>query len=188
MPTYHRLEVGDPVPWFRQRSTSNPNYCFDTAAGRYIVLCFFGRSADEQGRGMLGILQEHRSLFDDDRIAFFGISIDPADEKERRVRGTMPGIRYFWDFDGRISRLYGAIPADAPEKPLRFRRFWLVLDPTLRVRAVFPAKPDGSDRHEVADYLKALPSVDAFPGFPIQAPIIVLPNVFETERRLPTIE
>ena len=28
-----RLEVGDPAPWFHQRSGGNPNYAFDTAAG-----------------------------------------------------------------------------------------------------------------------------------------------------------
>ena len=44
-----RLEVGDPAPWFHQRSPTNPNYAFDTAAGRYIVLCFFGSAAIRSG-------------------------------------------------------------------------------------------------------------------------------------------
>jgi hypothetical protein len=41
-PAYRVLQVGDPVPWFKQNSTSNPHYSFDTAAGRYVVLCFYG--------------------------------------------------------------------------------------------------------------------------------------------------
>jgi predicted 2-oxoglutarate/Fe(II)-dependent dioxygenase YbiX/peroxiredoxin len=178
---YRCLEVGDPVPGFVQRSTSNPGYTFDTAAGRYIVMCFFATGADEQGRLMLRILDEHRPVFDDDRVAFFGVSLDPADEREGRVCGSVPGIRYFWDFDGTVSRLYGAIPVDARGGRVGARRFWLVLDPTLRVRAVFPARPDAGERHEVAAYLKALPPVDAFSGFPVQAPILVLPNVFEPD-------
>ncbi len=176
---YRLLEVGDPAPRFRQSSTSNPHYHFDMAAGRYIVLCFFGTSADEQGRNMLRIIEEQRSLFDDNNIAFFGISIDPNDEKQGRVRESMPGIRFFWDFDGTVSRLYGAIPMDTESGQVTLRRFWLVLNPTLQIRAIFPVQADGSDRHKIVGYLKALPSVDAFSGFPIQAPIIILPNVFE---------
>lgn len=178
---FRQLAVGDPAPWFRQNSTSNPNYSFDTAAGRYIVLCFFGTGADERGRNMLRIIEEQRALFDDDHIAFFGVSVDPNDAKESRVRESMPGIRYFWDFDGAVSRLYGAIPVDAYQGDVALKRFWLVLNPSLRIRAIFPSQADGGDRHQVADYLKALPSVDSFYGSPIQAPIILLPDVFEPD-------
>src|SRR5262249_3387236 len=44
--SYAKLTPGDPAPWFHQRATSNPNYAFDTAAGRYIVLCFFASAGD----------------------------------------------------------------------------------------------------------------------------------------------
>jgi hypothetical protein len=33
-PAYRVLQVGDPAPWFKQNSTSNPQYSFDMAAGR----------------------------------------------------------------------------------------------------------------------------------------------------------
>ena len=45
----------------------------------------------------------------------------------------LPGLRYFWDFDGAVSRAYGALPRDARPGPLwdsgrlAMRRFWLVL-------------------------------------------------------------
>ena len=75
-PAYRILQVGDPVPWFKQNSTSNPQYSFDTAAGRYIVLCFYGTGSDETGRATLASFQdEHRALFDDDKIALFGVSV-----------------------------------------------------------------------------------------------------------------
>ncbi|PPD39322.1 MAG: peroxiredoxin [Methylobacter sp.] len=179
MPDYRLLEVGDPAPRFRQACTSNPNYHFDTVAGRYIVLCFFGTGRDERGRNMLKIIDEHRTLFDDDHIAFFGISIDPNDEKEQMGSESMPGIRHFWDFDGSVSRLYGAIPMDVQQGEVVLNRLWIVLNPTLQIRAIFPALADGSDRHRVADYLKLLPPVNSFCGFPVQAPVLVVPNVFE---------
>lgn len=53
--SYVRLAPGDPAPWFNQRSTSNPNYAFDTAAGRYIVLCFFASAGDPIGRAAMQV-------------------------------------------------------------------------------------------------------------------------------------
>ena len=136
--TYSSLTPGDPAPWFVQRSTSNPRYTFDTAAGRYIVLCFFGTAGDEAGREAIRALLQHRLHFDDNRASFFGVSIDPADLAENRVQQSMPGIRYFWDFDAAVSRRYGAVPKDGkPGEPIGARRFWVVLDPTLRVMRLF---------------------------------------------------
>jgi hypothetical protein len=99
-PLFRNLRPGDPAPWFRQRSTSNPAYAFDTVAGRYVVLCFFGTAGDEQGRSALAAAQTNRDLFDDEKACFFGVSVDPADRDSGRVREMLPGLRHFWDFDG----------------------------------------------------------------------------------------
>ena len=178
-PRYRRIEAGDPAPWFRQRSTSNPNYNFDTVGGRYVVLCFFASAGDAAGQEALKILEEHRALFNDADIAFFGVSVDPGDET--RVKEQLPGIRFIWDFDASVSRLYGVAPVEPGSQKIAVRRVWFVIDPMLRVRAVIPFRPDGADRHQVVDLLKALPPRERFVGFPIQAPILVLPNVFEPE-------
>ncbi len=186
MPEYRLLEPGDPAPWFRQRSTTSEDFAFDTAAGRYIVLCFFGSAGDEQGRRMLQVADDHRKLFDDERMSFFGVSIDPQDEREPRVRETLPGIRFFWDADGRISRQYGAIPIDAQPGPVTFRRFWMVLDPALRVRAVFPGETDADNLKQFVRALRALPPINAYSGLQVHAPVMVLQGVFEPDlcRRL----
>jgi peroxiredoxin/predicted 2-oxoglutarate/Fe(II)-dependent dioxygenase YbiX len=176
---YRRVEPGDPAPWFRQRSSSNPTYNFDTVGGRYVVLCFFASAGDAAGQEALKILDEHRALFNDADVAFFGVSLDPGDET--RVKGQLPGIRYIWDFDASVSRLYGVAPVETDSQKIAVRRLWLVIDPMLRVRAVIPFRPDGTDRHQVVELLEALPPRERFVGFPIQAPILVLPNVFEPE-------
>jgi hypothetical protein len=56
-----------------------------------------------------------------------------------------------------------------------------VLDPTLRVLKVIPFVQDGSDAKELLSYVKSLPPVSRFAGFEVQAPILILPNVFEDE-------
>ena len=111
--SFVNLTPGDPAPWFHQRSTSNPRYAFDTVGGRWVVLCFFGTAGDEDGKRALAAIAVNRALFDDERACFFGISLDPNDEATQRVAEAMPGLRYFWDFDGIIARAYGAIAQDA---------------------------------------------------------------------------
>lgn len=179
--TYTSLTPGDPAPWFHQRCGQNPNYAFDTVAGRYVVLCFFGTAADPQTKAALDAVSANRRRFDDVTACFFGVSLDPTDETEQRVRESLPGLRYFWDFDGTISRLYGAIARDANPAAgkVPMRRLWLVLDPTLRVMTVIPFAPDGGDVAAVFAFLERLPTPGRFSGFDLQAPVLFLPQVFE---------
>ena len=47
------FSIGDPAPWFVCRSSNNPAYHFDTAAGRYLVLCFFASMAVEKNASVI---------------------------------------------------------------------------------------------------------------------------------------
>ncbi|HEX2727762.1 MAG TPA: redoxin domain-containing protein, partial [Beijerinckiaceae bacterium] len=181
-PAFANLTPGDPAPWFRQRSGSNPRYVFDTAAGRYIVLCFYGSAGDARGRTTIREVMARRAFFDDVRACFFGVSLDPQDEAENRVADSTPGVRFFWDFDATVSSLYGAVPKTTePGKPVRGRRFWVVVDPMLRVLKVLPFADNGRDVADLFAFLESLPPPERFAGFEIQAPILILPNVFEPD-------
>jgi predicted 2-oxoglutarate/Fe(II)-dependent dioxygenase YbiX/peroxiredoxin len=177
------LAPGDPAPWFHQRCGGNPRYAFDTVGGRWVVLCFFGTAGDEDGRRALAAVVANRALFDDERACFFGISLDPDDEATGRVADSMPGLRYFWDFDGTVARAYGAIPRDAPPAAgtVEMRRFWMVLDPLLRVRHVVPFLPDGGEIGGLFRYLAQLPPPERFAGIDVPPPVLILPDVFELE-------
>ncbi len=175
-PTYAEILPGDPAPWFIQRSSGNPRYVFDTAAGRTVVLGFIGTAGDAAGRAAVAAILGARARFDDDRAAFFGVSLDPGDEADGRVREAIPGIRWFWDFDGTASRLYGAIPKDwAPGRAAEARRFWVVLDPALRVIRVFPL----AEHAAMLACLDAAPPAGRFAGLDVTAPVLVIPDVFE---------
>ncbi|WP_445465952.1 2OG-Fe(II) oxygenase [Faunimonas sp. B44] len=181
MPSYVQLTPGDPAPWFHQRSYANPRYAFDTAAGRYIVLCFFGSAGDAHAQAAIGAVRRRQAFFDDVTASFFGVSLDARDESEKRVADQYPGYRYFWDFDGTVGRLYGAVPREIEDTRVAVRRLWVVLDPTLRVVKVIPFAEDRSDLAELLACLDALPPPARFAGIDVQAPILVLPNVFEPE-------
>ena len=179
-PAYRSLQLGDHAPWFRQRCTSNPSYAFDTVAGRYIVLCFFGSAAQETAQRRLAFVAENRALFDDVRAAFFGVSVDVEDEASGRVREALPGIRHFWDADRQVSRLFGALPAEAGDSTAEpFRPRWVVLNPNLQVRAVVPFALDGAEMPLLRQHLHSLPPLERFGGMEMHAPVILLPDIFE---------
>ncbi len=183
MAFYSLLSVGDPAPWFIQRSYSNPEYQIETAGGRYVVFCFFGSASDQHAQAALEAVRAQDRFFDDKRGCFFGVSFDPADEAEKRVENIMPGHRFLWDFDGKIGRLYGVVPKElqpGEERP-PIRRKWVIADPTLRVIEIIDFQPDQSDIARLKARLAQLPPVTHFAGFEVQAPILVLPNVFEPE-------
>ncbi|WPC06304.1 redoxin domain-containing protein [Pseudomonas benzenivorans] len=167
--------LGQPAPWFTCRSQTRERFVFDTVAGRYMVLCFFGSAAEPLSARVLQLLLAQRRRFDDDNLCFFGVSVDPEDERRQRVASLVPGIRYFWDFERQVSALYGAVQADGG-----YRRVSYVLDPQLRVLAVLPFGND-AEAHvaELLTLLERLPAVGAACPAAMQAPVLVLPRVFE---------
>ena len=174
--------IGEPAPWFVARTTINPRFNFHTIAGRYIALCFVGDVNHPEAAEALAQVARRRAVFDDDKASFFGVSIDPADEAQGRVADSMPGLRWFWDHDLAVSRLYGASlpgshPGAAPDGPPAYRPLWLVLDPQLR--CVFAGKI--TDTGAVLDFIAAAPDLADHAGVPLHAPVLILPRVFEPE-------
>lgn len=182
MAKFRLLAPGDPAPWFHQRTTTNPRYAFDSVGGRYIVLCFFASAAAPHSKAALEAVNNHPDIFNDAFACFFGVSNDPTDEKENRLKERIPGYRYFWDFDGTVAKAYGAIPVEADKgAKVPVDAKWVILDPTLRVMNVIRFEKNQAEIAKVIAYLNSLPPPQRFTGFDIQAPILILPNVFEPE-------
>ena len=182
MPSYASLLPGDPAPWFRQRCTTpQGSYTFDMAAGRYVVLFFFASSRDAATLADLAVVDAERALFDGREIGFFGVSADPADESEGRLNARAPGIRFFWDSDGAVGRLYGTLPLDADTRPpasLPVRSRWVVLDPMLRVLGVVE-QASGAAAQVLAALRRLAPLAERNPH--AAAPVLSLDGVFEPE-------
>lgn len=183
MPRFLNLLPGDPAPTFHQRSLTNPRYAFDTAAGRYIVLCFFGSLSSAHSQDAVAQADIWEDLFDDDFASFFGVSVDVSDETNKRLKDRYPGKRFFLDFDRSVSRLYGAaaLQDEQGPPPTAFNQRWVILSPDLRVMGVVPFVQDRSDIARVRAFLDALPKPEKSRGTAIQAPILYLPQVFERD-------
>lgn len=165
---------GEPAPSFILPSVSNPRYNFDSAAGRYLVLCFFHSAADPSNRARVEAALARPEIFNDIHASFFGLSTDPEDQAQGRVTNRIPGYRILWDHDCTASRLYGAADAAGQRRGL-----WVVTDPRMRILDVVPFREDGGDIAQMLDRVASLPPVDSFAGTPLMAPILLLPDVFE---------
>ena len=168
------LMLGDPAPWFTAPTPSNPEFVFDTAAGRYVLMAFLSREDAPGNAKALRALAAHQALFDDEKLSAFVVVRDPG---ATATATDMRGLRWFLDLDGRVSRLYGALEDDGTEHPL-----WLILDPGLRVMGRVRLANDET----VFPALVRLRPPAEHAGAPLNAPVLIVPRIFEPElcRRL----
>jgi predicted 2-oxoglutarate/Fe(II)-dependent dioxygenase YbiX/peroxiredoxin len=164
------LGWGEPAPWFRaQALDGNPHYAFDTVAGRHVLMLFLGNARHPLSVNALAVVQEHRQLFDDVSACFFGVTTDRQDATGRTIAQLIPGIRFFLDYDGAVSDLYGA------RSGAEYHPHWLLLDPALRVLGRFPVdrgkEAVATLRSEIS---KAAPEQEF-------APVLIVPRVFEPD-------
>ncbi|WP_309606478.1 2OG-Fe(II) oxygenase [Phenylobacterium sp.] len=161
------FQLGEPAPWFEAAAPGNAHYHVSTSAGRYVLLAFLPDPGARR-EAALAALAAHRTLFDDHRLSAFLVARDAATMGSARQE---PGVRWFFDADGRVSRLYGAIESEEA------RPYWLLLDPMLRV---IVAAPMGGTA-DLFDRIAALPSVAEHAGVELYAPALIVPRVFEAD-------
>jgi len=173
VPSATLLDMGEIAPRFTAPALSgNPTYAFDSAAGRPIVLLFMGSAKWGPSRAALALAGRNAHIFDDDHACFFGVTIDPDDVSQGLVGQRVPGIRWFLDYDAKVSRLYNAIRGVGADA--RYGPFWLLLDSTMRI--VERAPIDQGDR-----IFARLQAMIAAGEEQTNAPVLMVPRVFEPE-------
>jgi len=163
--------LGDPVPWFGAPLIGEGAFNLQVAAGRWIVLSFLGSAADPKADRELTKLLRDTKFFDEDKIIFCGIFTAPPEDATPYVAMSTPAISFLADYDGAISRSFGA--ADMPRT--------VVLDPMLRAVADVAWDHAGGHAQTVCAVLQSLPAVDDSAGVPLTAPALIVPRVFDFE-------
>lgn len=177
------LQFGEPAPWFTAPCGNNSRFVFDTVAGRGVVLCFFASARAPYARELLAAILARRDELDDEHLSFFGVSVDPDDLAQGRIENSLPGVRYFQDYDFSVSRLYGAAPNDPPLTDLAYYRgVSYVLDERLRVVAAIPFLETPEVHVErLFTAVQSLPRLEDLPAAGSFAPVLLVPRVFEPE-------
>ena len=163
------IVLGDPVPSFTAPLLGEGSFSLSVAAGRWIVLSFLGSPANPRVEQELAEIFRSAHLFDEDRIVFYGILAAPPDDSAPYLRRTSAATAFFADYDGAISRAFGA--AEMPRT--------IVLDPMLRAVANIAFDHAGGHAQTVREVLQSLPAVDDNAGVPLTAPVLILPRVFD---------
>jgi peroxiredoxin/predicted 2-oxoglutarate/Fe(II)-dependent dioxygenase YbiX len=181
-----RLTPGDPAPWFILPSPRNPRYHFDSVAGRYVVLCFYGSAANPAMAAMLAGIRGRDDLFQDDQAAFFAVSADPEDERQGRVQERIPGFRLLWDFRLAVAARYGVCEEPTSDQARRYQPTTFLLDPALRILAVMPIADPAAHTAHLLDLVGRLPPLGPLRPIRPGAPVLLLPQLFERDlcRRL----
>lgn len=179
------LLPGDFAPHFKVASSVNPRFNFDTVAGRYVVISFFGSTRVPAAERFLTEIVSRGARFDVTNAIFFGVTTDPQDVDH--IVQQDPGRIYFYDLDLAVSRLYGLVadaPGSAPAGTATYTPKTFVLDQSLRVVAILGLDEDATKHVDtIFDTLDSLPPLSSLAT---PAPVLVVPYVFEPElcRRL----
>ena len=153
---------GEFAPEFFAPTRANPNFHFNTVAGRYVLLGLMPRDTAAEAEAAAA-LAPIRAQLDDRHVC--GLMISPQGDFANVPPDAVPGVRWFLDPDARIAAQFGSEPG------------WLLLDPTLRVMARSPL----SETPAMLQRVMALPPVAMHAGAPLIAPVLVVPRVFEPE-------
>lgn len=155
---------GEPAPFFTAESDVNPTFAFNTVAGRWVVLAFFGSLEPPATSAAHAQARASAHLFNDEDACFFGILVD-----QQPAPRSGAGYRYFRDRDFAVSRLYGVTDGQ------RYAPMVFLLDPALRVVAVQPIT--GMD--EILRTLETMIAAEPASGVEGQAPVLTVPRVLE---------
>ena len=164
-------DVGEPAPFFTAATDGVERYSLEVAAGRWIVLMIFGTLSAEVARQGLTAAMDKRELFNDWDAAFYGVSVDPADKNQRGLTNAEPGVRYFWDFDCTVARLYGAATAE------HLRPAVFLIDPSFRIAMAEPIENTPAVMARLEQELRDAPALACSPF----APVLTLPRIVEPE-------
>jgi len=163
------IVLGDPVPWFGAPLIGGGTFNLQVAAGRWIVLSFLGSPANPKAKQELEGLLRDTDLFDEDHLMFYGVLTAPPDDPAHFIKLCTPEIGFIADYDGAISRSYGA--TNMPRT--------IVLDPMLRAIADIAWDHAGGHVATVRSVLQSLPAVDDCAGVPLTAPVLIVPRVLD---------
>ncbi|NVN38773.1 2OG-Fe(II) oxygenase [Komagataeibacter swingsii] len=162
-----KMDIGDPVPPFTQKASTNSGICaFDTAGGRHILFFFFSKSTDPDVEQVLKEISYYKDALNRPDCMFFGVSLDAGDVIRLRKRPDLSSVCFLYDSDRKCHDLFG-VPAGASP-------CWVEVDPMMHVSGHFPHAPGATDMA-----FKALMKRASQPKPSVPVPALILEHVLE---------
>jgi peroxiredoxin len=163
------VSLGDPAPWFSARSITGSELHLHVNAGRWVVLSFVHDLSSPRASEEFRALVTQISNFSDDKLVAYAVLTKPPANAAELAAIQMPNLRLVADYDGSITRLYGA---QAMQRSV-------VLDPMLRAVAIVDWDHPNGHSAILSQIIPSLPEVDDAAGVPMSAPALVIPRVLD---------
>lgn len=176
---------GDVAPLFAALSVKGNGVALARLGGKRIILCFFGdlKIADGLGRKLLEAWFKEAALFDGKDTQFIAIGYQQAEASDPLFANLPEGINVAWDTNGEVARAYGVMqPTEAKGFQHHFLHFILDIDLTVAsVVSIGDIKAGEAalilNAKEEWNRMKPFPAFHSLPAQ--QAPVLIIPNVFE---------
>jgi predicted 2-oxoglutarate/Fe(II)-dependent dioxygenase YbiX/peroxiredoxin len=156
-------------------SDVKPRFQLPAVGGRRLVLCFVPSIGKSPGREVAARLLAGAERFAKRGTGLIVVSADPA-ETAMKVPENVDGVRFLFDVKRVAVRLYGVAGAEGTFEPKSF-----ILDERMHIVAIVPFET--ADAH-VARTLTLYDALGETPNahraLP-QAPVLIVPGVFEPE-------
>lgn len=165
------LYLGSMAPQFSAPSPRNPKFAFSAVGGHWVALAFLPPAGAERDAAFEAIA-DHKQAFlhQDGRLLLLGVMPDP--DGFAQMREIPPGIGWLDDRHGQIRRLYDAETTTGAVDPQ-----WVLIDPMQRVVRVTPLRETAQFLAEMA----VMPPLGQHPETPPNAPVLIVPRVFEPQ-------
>jgi alkyl hydroperoxide reductase subunit AhpC len=117
------LQIGDLVPDFEADTTEGRINFYDWMGDSWAVFFSHPRNFTPVCTTELGALAKIKPEFDRRNVKVIGLSIDPIENHARwaqdiaETQGTAPNYPIIADYDYRVAKLYGMLPADVEGDP-----------------------------------------------------------------------
>jgi predicted 2-oxoglutarate/Fe(II)-dependent dioxygenase YbiX len=201
MPRFRHRLPGDPVSHASLRRLDGGPFATGSLGGRWVVIGFADGADTHAVMAARHMLSNRHDLLDGCNAVALLVLPQPPDptgavtghaplseiigqaallhDRIAARPAPHPGLHLLLDPASTFARAEGAADAD-PDSPGR-RPLWLICDPQSRLLDSLPmAGPDGGAA-AVLTRLAALPPPRRHCGFPVQAPVLILPRVFEPD-------
>lgn len=173
---YRSIQPGDFIENIAQNTSFASDFDLDLLAGRHIVVVFAGTLEDAAAVDTINRLKA-LPLFDGKRAVLLAVVCTGPECSNGSKALNARGFGVVVDRDFRFSRHFGAAPIQPIEgSPIAYRQLISILSPRLQLECMLDIK----QVDEAIATIERLGEPGLSLGFEVFAPILIIPNVFET--------
>jgi hypothetical protein len=160
------LGLGEAPPLLHVAANRNPRFAFGSMGGRYVLLCVVQDFAHPAAPAALTAI--HAARFDErERLCALFVAGQPGAAASAVEQIARTKLVFTGPADARAMHLVDDAASDGGR--------WILLDPSLRVLAVWPLEQTEAAISQVA----SLPQPSAHAGVALHAPVLIAPRIFE---------